>query len=414
MNETLRQKLMDLANDRAGLLEQAEAALTAGNQADYDSAMEKVRNYNKQMEDLNDLIQEEARKAVQTPGPQGSEARDIAEERGQALLRGDRVDFDAVEVQRAVRNSVTLATGTLVQPTGAGTDIRDTIGGSISSIIDQVRVVDLTGMGSFLEPYVISELEASAGKPATLAGTARTTAADPTFGVAEIRPYEVNVTTFVDRNISRLSPANYYEKIYGMAMRALRRKVAGFIVNGDGQSSPIMYGIKNATNKAGSSIYTTVDVSGVDIDLLDTLYFAYGSSSEMGPTARLLLTKADLKALGALRGTNEKRRLLEITPDAGNPNTGTIRDGGMILPYTISADLTSLAGATQGSSAIQTMLYGDPMNYELGLFGPYSIRVDESVKAVERMVAILGDTFVGGNLVVDKGFVVATVPAKAS
>lgn len=52
------------------------------------------------------------------------------------------------------------------------------------------------------------------------------------------------------------------------------------------------------------------------------------------------------------------------------------------------------------------MVYGDPMNYELGLFGDYTIRVDESVKAVERMYAILGDVMVGGNLIVDKGFVV--------
>ena len=58
------------------------------------------------------------------------------------------------------------------------------------------------------------------------------------------------------------------------------------------------------------------------------------------------------------------------------------------------------------------MLYGDPANYELGLFGDYTIRVDESVKAVERMTTILGDAFVGGNLVVDKGFVVATLPVK--
>ena len=222
------------------------------------------------------------------------------------------------------------------------------------------------------------------------------------------------MTTFVDQNISRLSPANYYEKIFGMAMRALRRKVAGFIVNGDGQSSPIMYGIKNAKNKAGAAIYASENVASIDVNTLDTLYFAYGSSSEMGPTARLLLTKKDLKALGALRGTNEKRRLLEITPDTANPNTGLIRDGGLVLPYTISADLTSLAGAVQGAAAIQTMLYGDPLNYELGLFGPYSIRVDESVKAVERMVAILGDAFVGGNLVVDKGFVVATLSAKSA
>ena len=60
--------------------------------------------------------------------------------------------------------------------------------------------------------------------------------------------------------------------------------------------------------------------------------------------------------------------------------------------------------------AVQTMAYGDPMNYELGLFGDYTVRVDESVKAVERMLTVLGDAMVGGNLIVDKGFVVATVP----
>ena len=57
------------------------------------------------------------------------------------------------------------------------------------------------------------------------------------------------------------------------------------------------------------------------------------------------------------------------------------------------------------------MVYGDPQNYELGLFGYYTVRVDKSVKAVERMLTILGDAMVGGNLIVDKGFVVATLPA---
>ena len=55
------------------------------------------------------------------------------------------------------------------------------------------------------------------------------------------------------------------------------------------------------------------------------------------------------------------------------------------------------------------MLYGDPANYELGMFGDFTVRVDESVKAVERMLTILGDAMIGGNLIVDKGFVVATV-----
>ena len=52
------------------------------------------------------------------------------------------------------------------------------------------------------------------------------------------------------------------------------------------------------------------------------------------------------------------------------------------------------------------MLYGDPQNYELGLFGPMTVRMDESVKAVERMIAILGDAMVGGNLIRHNGFCV--------
>ena len=78
--------------------------------------------------------------------------------------------------------------------------------------------------------------------------------------------------------------------------------------------------------------------------------------------------------------------------------TGIV-DGGLVLPYTIVPDLSS------------KMAYGDPVNYLLGLFGDYSVRVDESVKAVERMHTILGDVFVGGNLIADKGFVVGTVAA---
>jgi len=409
---------MDMAKERGDFLASAETALEEGRQEDYASAMEKVTNLNGEMGRVQALIQEQDRKALEGPAPGAAEVRDMAEERGALLMKGDPVTFSVHEIRRAVMNEsvtaapsgTTLATGTLVEPTGAGSNIRDPLGNGVSSIVDQVYVQDLTGMGAFMEPYVISELEASSGRVEALAGTARPQSVDPAFGIAEIKPYELNVTTFVDRNISRLSPANYYDKIFGMAMRAMRRKLAGFIVNGDGETSHVMHGIKTALNKAGNPIYATQNVSGVDVDLLDTLYFAYGSSSEMGPRARLLLTKQDLKALGALRGTNEKRRLLEVTPDAGNPNTGAIRDGGMVLSYTICPDLTSLAGAPAGEADLQTMLYGDPMNYELGLFGGYTVRVDESVKAVERMVAILGDAMVGGNLIVDKGFVVATVP----
>ena len=395
----MKQKLYDLINKRAGLLQQAEAALEADNRTEYQSLMEQVTNLNGEIQRVQDLLAEQDRQMLAAPTPTGSEAMDMIQERTAALQRVDNVTFTANEVRRALSNQTTLATGTIVQPTGAGAEIRDPVGNVVPSIVDRVRVVDMTGMGSFMEPYVITELDAKAGKVEETAGTARTASTDPTFGVAEIKPYELSVTSYVDRNIARLSPASYYDKIFGMAMRALRRKLAELIINGDAPSTPTFFGITNAKNKAASNIFAEAALgSAIDVNTLDTLYFAYGSDEAMGAGARLLLTKTSLKALGQLRGTNEKRRLLTITPEPTNPNSGTIVDGGLVLPY----DLVKAVGDTK-------LLYGDPMNFEVGLFGDYTIRVDESVKAVERMYAILGDAFVGGNLVVDKGFVVGTI-----
>lgn len=412
----MRRKMIDLMQQRSTILETAEKALQEGRQADYTAAMRQVEGMNTQLKDMQKLLDEQERTFGKLP-PSAAEERDKAEERGSTLMKGGVVKFSAKEVQQALRpaeKSVTLATGTIVEPTGAGAMIRDPLGNRVSSIIDQVYVQNLQGMGAFLEPYVISESDAKGGKVSTNAGTARTASADPTFGVAKISPYELNVTNYVDRNINRLSPADYYAKIYGMAMRAMRRKAAEMIFNGDGQSSPDMFGIKNAKNVAGSAIYASVNVSAVNENLLDELFFAYGGDDEIGTGARLYLSKADLKAIGKLRNS-DKERVYKIHPDAQNPNIGTIEDGGTFLPYCISSALTALSTSTASTSAaIQTMVYGNPLNYELGLFGDYSVRVDESIKGVERMYTILGDVMVGGNLIVDKGFVVATLPKSGS
>lgn len=406
----MRRKMHDLMAKRAGLLAEAEAAYNSGDRETYTAKMTAIGNVNTEINEVKALIDEQDRQFM-AKAPDAREEAEKAQERGNALMKGGEVKFSAAEVRKAV----TLATGTLVEPTGVGSDVRDIIGGAVSSIVDQVSVADLTGMGAYQEPYVISELTANANTVASKAGTSRPASTDPTFGVAEIKPYELTVTSFVDRNLARLTPANYYAKIYNMAMRAMRRKLATLIVNGDGETTHVMYGIKNAVNKAGTPIYSTANVSAVDVNLLDNLYFAYGTDDALAPNARLLLTKSDLKALGQLRGTNEKQRLFAIEPDMGNPNTGIIRDGGVVIPYTICSDLTSLSGATASASgAIQTMCYGSPANYLLGLFGDFTIRVDESFKAQERLLTILGDAFVGGNLVADKGFVVATVPKSGS
>lgn len=401
MFENTKREYLDKCAEREAMVKSLEDYRRDGKTEAFDEMKVKIGNINKDIDALKFSMAEQERK-MDNYQPSAAEARDEAEERGAQLMRGEGITFTAAELRRGIRNiarvdnSLTLATTTLVEPTGAGTNIRDPLGNNVSALIDQVYVQDLTGMASFHEPYVITEIDAKGGNVKTNAGKARTDSADATWGVAKIAPYELNVTSYVDRNISRLSPAAYFEKVYGMALRAMRRKTCEMIINGDGQSSPDMYGIVNAKNVAGANIFASIASLPMDASVLDELFFAYGSDTVLGLGARVILTKSQLKALGKLRNANMER-VFKIRPDAGNPNTGMIDDGGTMHPYTlVPGDGTKI-------------IYGDPMNYELGLFGDFTVRVDESIKGVERMLTILGDAMVGGNLIADKGMVVATM-----
>lgn len=386
----MKRKLIALAADRKAALDAAQKALEAKDQTEYKAQMEKVGNINAEIQRVQDLIAEQERQ-IGTGSVSPAEARDMAEDRGSRLLRGESVSFGSDEVRRALRNDVTIG-GTLVQPTGADSEIHGD-GAAISSILDMVQAEDLTGLATYEVPYLITELGAVPGDIKAKSGQARTAGADPTFGISVLKPYEVTTTSYVDRNIAKLSPAKYYEKVQAMALRALRREVVKLIVNGDGGATATMYGIKNAKNKAGDAIIVSDTYTAIDENTLDNLYFAYGANSELGGQAQLLLTKADLKAIGQLRGTNEKRRLFTITPQ-GNGNTGVIADGGVQIPYVLVPDLSD-----------GDLIYGNALHYLLGLFGGYEIRIDESVKAVERMHTILGDVAVGGNVIEHQGFV---------
>lgn len=399
--DTTRKQLHDLMGQRAKHLAAAEAAQQEGNSAEFKAAMDRAKAMNGQIDDLKAVV-DEADRYADANAPHmgaGSTRRDMAE-MGKVLASGGSVKLKVADFLPAAarRDSTTLATSTLVTPTGAGTEIRSGFTAQISSLIDEVSAVDLTGMNGYEEPYVVSEMAAQGGVVASTAGTART-ASDPTFAKAPIGPYEVTVTSYVDRNLSRLNPANYAQKIQSMALNALRRKANYLIMNGDGQVSPKMYGITTAKNSAGSAIYDGANIgSGITVNALSALVFGYGGDEMVAGSARLYLTKTNLKAIGDLRGTNEKKRLYEIVPDAGNPSTGVIQDGGLIVPYTLCKDVGD-----------GKLVYLNPANYMLGLFGEYTIRVDESYQAAQRLDTILGDIMLGGNLVVDKGAYIGTL-----
>ena len=394
----MKRKLIALAADRKAALDAAEAALNAGNESEYTAQMERADNIEADMVRVRDLIERQEREIL-TAAPSAAEVRDMMSERGNDLINHRPVRLTTDEVMRELRNAVTIG-GTLVQPTGGDSQIHGD-GAPITSILDMVQVQDLTGLGAFEVPYLISEFDGTVADIAAKSGQARSGSSDPSFGISVIKPLEITTTSYVDRNLAKVSPANYYERVQQMALRALRRKAAALIVAGDSLGTHVMYGIKGATNKAGSAICVTDTYSSIDVNTLDELYFAYGANTELAGSARLLLKKGDLKTIGELRGTNEKQRLFTITP-AGNGNTGVIADGGVQIPYVLSPDL-----------ADGDLLYGNPMNYLLGLFGGYEIRIDESVKAIERLHTILGDVAIGGNVIEHQGFVVYTTGVSA-
>ena len=141
---SMRRQLNEKLQERTDLLERAEGLLKEGKREDYRTAMDQVRNMNAEIDDMKSLIAEQDRKLLEK-APNPAEERDKAAERGNLLMKGQEVKFTAEEVGKALflpsqsmEKSVTLATGTLAQPTGAGTNIRDGLGGGVGAIIDQV------------------------------------------------------------------------------------------------------------------------------------------------------------------------------------------------------------------------------------------------------------------------------------
>lgn len=392
---TTRQKMNDLMGQRAEKLKAAQEALDSGNRLDYQARLKEAQGFNAQIDDLQAMVKEFDKYDIAHAPVFGADRKDL-EEMGKALAAHERVAFQPRDVLEGLRTNSLTFTGTLVSPTGGGSDIHDGNNAQVTTLSNQVRVETFEGLSGWEEPYLKSIQEATAGSVTTVGGTTRT-ASDPVFKKSKLTATEIQVTSFVDKNINRLSPANYAAKVQAYAMKALLRKCNHQIINGDAQASHEMFGIINAKNTDAESIFQTMaGITAINEDTLRDLVMGYGGDEEVYSGGRLVLTKANLDAFGKIKiAKDDNRKLYKIVSQG---NTGTIEEGGLIVPYTIA----SAIGAN-------TLAYGDPQTYLLGLFGPYSIRIDESVKSVERMIAILGDALVGGNLVADKGFAIATL-----
>lgn len=317
---------------------------------------------------------------------------------GEKLERKIETEEPAGEIEKRAKDlresrTVTMATTGLVKPVGNSKDTKDMLGSAYSAMVDLVDTVDCEGMSEYKVAYVDA---INAAAKATEA-TAATDADIVTFGYASIKPVKVSAYNEVSHEVLKQTDSRYYETIRAKAIEALRKKLSDFIMNSDAASNQVFIGIKDAGAIAAA---TDIEISAIDATTLRKIALSYGGDESIVGAGYLMLNKKDLVAFGDVRGTNEKRAIYEITPDAQNPNTGVIRDGGLAVRYTINSNVKALADATAGD---YIMVYGVPRAYQMGIFSQAQVRVAEDLK--KDVLQIRADIMAGGNVVVKNGFV---------
>lgn len=361
IGETLKALATEIATAEEMLAQQDEPATDDG---EGESASENENNNNNER-GMNVM----ATMTVRNGAPAANDNKEI-ETRAKAFADSGRMTIDNAEARAVLVSSGTLATPTEV----AG--INDPVGVGVSSIVDLVKIVDASGMGAYKVAYMDTDATA-----ATQTEGGAYNESEPAFGFVEIKPQTEAVVCYISKQARKQTPLNYQQKVNDSARVALRKRAA-----------------KIVTDKLIASELNT-KLTGVALDekFLRKIALSYGGDEGVVGAATLFINKADLVTLGDVRGS-DKKPVYEITPDASNPNTGIIKDGGLSVPYCINGNLTS------GTTA-----YGQAKNFELALFSNYEIAVSEDYKITNGLLTIVGDVELGGDVTVKGGFVVATV-----
>jgi HK97 family phage major capsid protein len=353
---------LDELNAKKAELE-AELADIIAQIAELDKA-EEEKNANNQRKKLNFMTKESRGINTMTIEERNAAAQKFAETR--------RTNLTAEETR-----SVLVSSGTIATPTEVD-GINENGFAGVSSIIDLVKVVNCEGMGKNRVAYTKTDAAAAEQTEGGAAGGTGTA-----FGFVDITAESVAILDAISKQTKKQSPLQYEAKVKEKAMLALRKEAARMV-----------------TEKVlASTLVTTQKVSALNESAIREIALNYGGDEGVEGAAYLFLNKADLITLGKVRGTNDKKAVFEIIPDA-NPNTGVIKDGGTIVKYCLNKNLTT-----------GTLLYGQPKNIELDLFSNYEIAVSEDFYFDKLMDAIRGDVELGADVVAMGGIVKVTVGA---
>lgn len=267
-----------------------------------------------------------------------------------------------------------LSTGHIAKPTQVGGI--SGLAAVASDIVDDVHAFVLDGVGTWRAAYKKTDAVADdVTEGSAVGGTAST------YDYVDINPTEWGVLDEISKQVKKQSPLDYQGAIEDSAVSALRDKASAKII---------------AAVKA-STLAQAVTGRALDKDFLRNTVLGFRPIKSKG-ACKLYITQADLAVLGAVRGTNEKRALYEITFADETNTAGTIKEGGMAVSFRI------LDGLTDG-----TQLYGQPGTIDMPMWGNYEVTTDEGGDYFKRsMIGIKGTQTAGADLVAKNGMQVIT------
>ncbi len=389
--ELIKMSTVELTKHIADLAEQAKTAegeALAAIMAEAEDAKAIIDDAKKRASLASMAAAAEPVKAAETEKASSIKAM---EERGAKAKKGAEVKYSAQAISKKINGSLTVDDTAPVVHTAA--DVKETFN-DVSSLIDRVKIVSLSGGETYQRGYVKSY---GAAGGVTAEG-ANYSSSEPEFGYVTISKEKVTAYAEEPEEMAKLPNADYDGIVEKSITSNVRKKITKQIISGDGSTGSIKGIFYNPASATDDVIDrdTDISVAAISNTTLDEIVYSYGGDEDVESIAVLILNKKDLKAFAMLRD-QDGRKVYTIV---NNGNTGTI-DG---VPFIINSECSALSDSNTAANAY-CMAYGALENFELAVFSDIDARKSEDYKFKEGQIAYRASILVGGAVAAYNGFI---------
>jgi HK97 family phage major capsid protein len=311
------------------------------------------------------------------------------EQRAAQFVNGRAVQFN---LEESNLRALSVTGGGIVVPKHSSGQLNQGFN-EVSSIVDQVKSIPLSGGESYRSGFVVSS-----GNADYTAESADYYESDPDTDYVDINKAKITTYFEISEEVAKLGGEHYLTFAQDAARTALRKKMAQQIMIGAGGQNSLV-GIFNAPANVIPAA-SDLTISAINDSTLDKIVFSHGGDESVEGGAYLMLNKQTLADFSAVRTTTGEP-LYKIKLDKSG-NTGTIssRDS-FEVPFIINSAVKSFSTAASGN---YFLAYGKPMAYEMPIFSGMEVQVSNDFKFKSGQICVKAAVWAGGNTSSYKGF----------